>query len=165
MSVPARTIADEAGRALSLYDQDFHAWTAEQARLLRAAQLDRLDVQHLAEEIDDLGKSVRRELRNRTRTLVEHLLKLQCSRAGEPERGWLETVRRTRIEIRDLLDESPSLKRELGDLLGQVQHSAGELAAQSLASANEDTGTIHSRLLAGGYSVDEVFGDWLPERL
>ncbi|MBV9077491.1 MAG: DUF29 domain-containing protein, partial [Methylobacteriaceae bacterium] len=136
-----------------------------QARLLRAAQLDRLDIQQLAEEIDDLGKSVRRELESRTRSVVEHLLKLECSPAREPVRGWRETVRRTRTNIRDLLRQSPSLNGELDRILVGVQAEAAKLATQSLDDAGESSAAVHARLLAGGYSVDEVFGDWLPERL
>ncbi len=64
-----------------LYDADFFLWTQEQARLLRnsahAATNLPLDWENLAEEVEDLGRSNRRELRNRLRVVMEHLLKLQ----------------------------------------------------------------------------------------
>lgn len=55
------------------YDQDVIAWANEQARLLRAGQFDRLDIEHLAEEIEDVGKSEQRELASRMAVLLAHL--------------------------------------------------------------------------------------------
>ena len=57
------------------YHQDIIAWAEEQARLLRAGRLDGLDLEHLAEEIEDVGKSEQRELANRMALLMAHLLK------------------------------------------------------------------------------------------
>ena len=65
----------------SLYDTDFLAWSKQQAEALRAAMRNgsnqRLDLGNLAEEIEDLGKSVRRELQSQIRRIVRHLLKLE----------------------------------------------------------------------------------------
>lgn len=76
----------------SLYDTDFLAWSKQQAEALRAAMGNgsnqRLDLGNLAEEIEDLGKSVRRELQSQIRRIVRHLLKLEHSPAKEPRRGW-----------------------------------------------------------------------------
>ena len=78
----------------SLYDTDFHAWSQQQAEALRAATRDgsnqRLDLGNLAEEIEDLGKSVRRELQSQIRRIVRHLVKLEHSPAVEPRREWAE---------------------------------------------------------------------------
>ena len=59
------------------YDSDIIAWASEQARLLRTGQFDRLDIEHIAEEIEDVGKSEQRELENRMANLLAHLLKWQ----------------------------------------------------------------------------------------
>ena len=59
------------------YDQDVVSWSIEQARLLRAGRFDLLDIQHIAEEIEDVGKSEQRELANRMAILLAHLLKWQ----------------------------------------------------------------------------------------
>jgi hypothetical protein len=59
------------------YDEDVVAWAQEQARLLRAGRFDQLDLQHLADEIEDVGKSEQRELANRMAVLLGHLLKWQ----------------------------------------------------------------------------------------
>ncbi|MDR0781146.1 MAG: DUF29 domain-containing protein [Pseudomonadales bacterium] len=63
------------------YDKDVVAWAAEQAALLRAGKFSALDVEHLAEEIEDVGKSEQRELSNRMAVLLAHLLKWQYQSA------------------------------------------------------------------------------------
>ena len=152
----------EAG---SLYETDFVRWSETQAEALRAASALRtnapLDWENLAEEIESLGKSQRHELRSRTRTLVEHLLKLEYSTAIGPRPGWSRTVRRTRIAIDDLLAESPSLRPILPELLAQVQPSACEFAAELLEEAGEGSAAMQARG-RGSYTVAEAFGPWLP---
>jgi uncharacterized protein DUF29 len=76
-----------AGKS-SVYEQDFVRWAETQAETLRRAAEDGsnlpLDWYNLAEEIESLGRSQRRELRSRLATIIEHLLKLQFSSAVEP---------------------------------------------------------------------------------
>ena len=57
------------------YDKDVLVWSQEQARLLRAGRFDELDIEHVADEIEDVGKSEKRELANRMAVLLAHLLK------------------------------------------------------------------------------------------
>ena len=57
------------------YEEDFYAWTVEQSRLLRAGELSAIDVANIAEEIESMGRSDRRELRSRLVVLAMHLLK------------------------------------------------------------------------------------------
>ena len=150
-----------------LYHEDLLRWSQEQSAALRMAAASGtnlpLDWENLAEEIESLGKSQRGELRERTRTLVEHLLKLQCSPAIEPRRGWMETVGRTRIAIRDLLDDSPSLRRELEPVLSHVQVDTACLTAELLDDAGEGKAAVEAILKAGGLTVDQVFGPWMPD--
>ena len=101
----------------TLYETDFHAWTQEQGAKLRAliderANLD-LDLEHLAEEIEDMGGSHRSELHNRMAQLLEHLLKLQYSPSWEPRNGWMRSVRGQRIAIERLIRKNPSLRPTL----------------------------------------------------
>src|SRR4051812_44011359 len=83
-----------------LYEEDFLLWTKEQARLLREAAergVNRpLDWETLAEGVESLGRSARRELRSRTATITEHLLKLEHPSARDPGGGWRNTVARSR---------------------------------------------------------------------
>lgn len=153
----------------SLYDEDLVRWSAEQAAALRAAAASGtnlpLDWENLAEEIDTVGRSQRTELRSRTRTLVEHLLKLACSSAVDPRRGWKDTVRRTRVAVRDLIEESPSLERELPTILDHVQPEAGRLTAESLDDAGEGKAAVEAFLRSGGLTAEQVFGPWFPADL
>jgi len=99
------------------YDEDFFAWTEDQARALREAGARRenapVDWENVAEEIESVGKSDRRALESRLTRLIEHLLKLEWSPAGEPRAGWRRTVREQRREIALLLEDSPSLRGRL----------------------------------------------------
>ena len=112
-----------------LYDEDFFAWTNEQATLLRTGDLSLVDALNLAEEIESMGKSLRRELRSRLIVLLAHLLKWR-HQPGFRSKSWSATAREQRREIRDLLTESPSLRavvaRELLRLYTEAREKAGD---------------------------------------
>jgi hypothetical protein len=101
-----------------LYDEDFYAWTQQQAVLLRAGKWRELDHANLAEELEALGKRDRRELERRLEVLVMHLLKwcYQPERR-ERSRSWRSTIREQRRRLTRLLEDSPSLRSELPALL------------------------------------------------
>ena len=93
----------------TLYDSDFYAWTTEQAELLRTGRLSEMDLEHLAEEIESLGRSEKRELVSRLTILLLHLLKWQF----QPMRhgpSWRLSIATTRDILADHLDENPSLR-------------------------------------------------------
>ncbi|MEX3859405.1 hypothetical protein QF001_004360 [Paraburkholderia youngii] len=96
------------------YEQDVVAWANEQAALLRAGKLSAIDVQHIAEEIEDVGKSEQRELASRMSVLLAHLLKwkFQPSRRSK---SWEFTIRTQRKEVAYVLDEAPSLRGKFND--------------------------------------------------
>src|ERR1700757_938799 len=98
-----------------LCDQDFFLWTKEQAAALRRAKGSNLplDWENLAEEIESLGTSQRAELNSQVRRILRHLFKLEASPAVDPRAGWRTTVRDARVEMEDLLEASPSLRREI----------------------------------------------------
>ena len=99
-----------------LYQEDFVAWTEEQASLLRANDLSAIDREHLAEEIESVGAGERREMRNRLARLLQHLLKWKY----QPElrsRSWSATIRVQRDELAAIFDDSPSLRAKLSDAL------------------------------------------------
>jgi hypothetical protein len=91
------------------YTNDFHAWTQEQVNLLKTQQWDILDTVNLIEELETLGRKERQELRNRLAVLLGHLLKWQFQ-AEKRSSSWLSTIREQRIQIKLLLEDSPSLK-------------------------------------------------------
>jgi hypothetical protein len=96
------------------YDGDVLAWAMEQAAHLRAGNWAALDVVHIAEEIDDVGRSVRRECKSRMTVLLAHLLKWQ-EQPGRRSKSWVRTIRHQRHELADLLDAMPSLLPDLSE--------------------------------------------------
>jgi hypothetical protein len=151
----------------SLYEQDFVRWSEDQAGALREAARSGanlpLDWENLAEEIDDLGRSLRRELRSRVGTIAEHLFKLEFSSRVEPRRGWIETVTRERAAIQELLDENPSLKPDFPALVNWRQRHVAELAAETLALYDEGEQAAKLLRAARRYTSEEVLGRWFPE--
>jgi hypothetical protein len=114
---------------MGAYDKDFYGWTIEQAALLREGRLAEIDVAHVAEEIEDLGKSEKRELTSRLTILLNHLLKwqLQPQRRG---RSCRLTIAEQRDSVLDHLDDNPSLREQLPEILARAWR-AGLRGAQS----------------------------------
>ncbi|SBT05833.1 conserved hypothetical protein [Candidatus Accumulibacter aalborgensis] len=96
------------------YEADVVAWANEQAEFIRAGRFDLLDREHIAEEIEDVGKSEQRELASRMAVLVAHLLKWQCQ-PGRRGSSWESTIRIQRKEIFWFLKDAPSLAGRLRD--------------------------------------------------
>jgi len=102
------------------YETDVVAWANEQAQLIRAGKFDQLDLEHLAEEIEDVGKSEQRELASRMAVLLMHLLKWKF----QPERrsqSWASTLRDQRVRLAIALRATPSLKASLDDADWQLE--------------------------------------------
>lgn len=119
-----------------LYERDMYRWTRQQAKLLRAGKVSELDLANLAEEIESLGNRDWRELKSRLTLIVMHLLKWQF----QPEkrtRSWLATIGTQRREIRDLLEQSPSLRRKAIAMLPDVYAAAVEDACGETGLAPE----------------------------
>lgn len=147
------------------YELDFYLWTQRQAAELRRATVAGsnlpLDWANLAEEIESLGASDRRELASRLEQIVTHLLKLQLSPASEPRLDWQETVDRERSDVADLLTASPSLRREVEPAIVRRWPAMRRRAARALAG--EATEASLPRRLP--YSFEEILDpDWWPEQ-
>jgi hypothetical protein len=100
----------------TLYDQDFLAWTEQQAQLLGSQQWVDLDLANLIEEVLSLGKQQRQEFRNRLAVLLCHLLKWQYQPKRQG-RSWSATIQEQRLQLGILLSDNPSLKGSLDTLL------------------------------------------------
>ncbi|WP_295458417.1 DUF29 domain-containing protein [uncultured Thiodictyon sp.] len=99
---------------MKAYDSDIVAWSQEQARLIRAGRFDCLDLEHIAEEIEDVGKSEQREFASRMAVLMGHLLKWQYQRERRGA-SWEKTIKAQRKELAYNLEETPSLRSKLQD--------------------------------------------------
>jgi Domain of unknown function DUF29 len=139
------------------YDNDFFAWTEEQARLLREGELTDIDVENLAEEIESMGRSVRRELRNRLTVLIMHLLKWRHQPMFR-SRSWSGTIREQRKQVLSLVAESPSLSSLLASELSEIYSAA-------LAKAASETGLADSSFPAKClFTPEQILSeDFLPE--
>jgi hypothetical protein len=101
------------------YEEDFYAWTVEQARLLRSGELAAIDAANIAEEIESMGRSDRRELKSRLVVLIMHLLKWRHQPAAR-SRSWSATIEEQRLQIEGVLAESPSLRPAIAATLPEV---------------------------------------------
>jgi len=116
----------------NLYQQDFYAWASEQAALLRAGNLSAADVEHIAEEIESMGKAEKRELVSRLTVLLLHLLKWQFQPALRGN-SWRTTIRVQRVQLADHLDDNPSLR-------GQCPEAIRRAYRLALVEAASETG-------------------------
>lgn len=101
-------------QAASLYDRDFLLWTEQQTECLKKGYWEKLDIQHLVEELETYGRSEQKELGSYLQVLLMHLLKCQY----QPEKrtkSWDTTISNCRDKIQDCLEDTPSLKRFLAD--------------------------------------------------
>jgi hypothetical protein len=112
----------------SLHDSDFYAWSLEQAALLRAGRAGEADLQAIAEEIESMGKTEKRELVSRLTVLLLDLLK---SRHQPSHRGksWRLSIANARNEIIDHFEDNPNLKAVLDRAMEQAYRSARLKAA------------------------------------
>jgi Domain of unknown function DUF29 len=126
-----RTVSRTAPSApSSLYDEDFALWVERQVGLLKAGDAAALDVANLVEELEGLTKRDVRALGSQLKRIMLHMLK----RRHQPQidsRSWAVSIDDGRDEIADILEQSPSLRRHLGDLMAKnypraVRDAAGE---------------------------------------
>lgn len=92
------------------YDADFYAWTNNQAAALRGGRFADLDIENLAEEIEDLGKEQFSKVRSAFRIILLHMLKWD-HQAERRSRGWTTSIATHRLDLDDVLKENPSLRR------------------------------------------------------
>lgn len=120
------------GNAATLYDEDFYAWTQEQAKALRTHFRgdNRIDVEHLAEEVEDLGKSGLHAVESYVVQIIAHLLKLHYSGFELPRRHWRQEVLALRQNVGRKM--TPSIMRTVRDNLDQLYQDGRQLAGASL---------------------------------
>lgn len=92
-----------------LYDRDFYAWANEQAALLREGKLSQADIEHIAQEIESMGRTEKRELVSRLTVLLLHLLKWRYQ-PQKRTKSWESSIKVQRGLLADHLDDNPSLR-------------------------------------------------------
>ncbi len=146
----------------SLYDRDFYAWTQAQAAALRRVaemrvNLPDVDLDHLAEEVEDLGKDVVIRTRGLIVQIVVHLLKLEHCPDPDPRRHWRKEVTTWRDTVVDRLAASPSAAARLD--LDNVMRGA-----LRILRAGERGDWLDDLPDARPYTLDQILDfDWWPE--
>lgn len=141
------------------YESDVVAWANEQARLIRAGRFDLVDIEHIAEEIEDVGKSEQRELASRMAVLLAHLLKWQY----QPDRqgsSWERTIKDQRERIARRLARTPGLNASLNDndWWADAWVDALQIAASETGISYESFPNVCP------WATTEILNDsWLPQ--
>ena len=120
----------------SPYEADYHRWTIDQARALRERRVGDIDWENVAEEIESLGRSDRREIESRLAVILEHLLKWQF----QPEQrsaSWRASLLEQRNRVNRLLQESPSLRSYPATVLDE-EYRLARLKAAGEAGLSPD---------------------------
>jgi hypothetical protein len=144
------------------YEDDFYAWTRYQAEVLRSMPVsdNRFDREHVAEEIEDLGKSERDAVRSQIRRIIEHLLKLAHSPAEQPHFDWMHSISNARSELEDKL--SPALRRDIEATLEKLYADGRRNAALALWRFEEES-AARAFPEKCPFSLDEISRqDWYP---
>lgn len=139
------------------YDEDFYAWTQDQAQLLREIRPNSIDWEHLAEEVEDLGRSEKRELVSRLVVLMTHLLKWRCQ-PNHRSRSWSLTIKQQRKKLVHFFKDNKSLAVHVTEFVPEAYEYA-------VIEAAKETGLDESVFPEScPWSFDEMMdADFLPE--
>lgn len=141
------------------YEADVVAWANEQASLIRAGHFDQLDLTHIAEEIEDVGKSEQRELASRMAVLLAHILKWKF----QPQKrsvSWTLTIKEQRRLLVRRIQKTPSLGPMFVD-----PEWIDEIWVDAKALAEKETGLdIGTYPEVCPWAMAHVLAeDWLPD--
>lgn len=139
------------------HDEDFYGWAMTEASLLRQHKWSELDIEHVAEELESMGASEKREIRSRMEQLLKHLLKwqyqsdLQC-------KSWRNSIRNQRKALLAVIKDNPSLNPTIPEYVKDVYEDA-------LEGAVEETGIYKENFPAQcPYSFEQIMNDeFYPE--
>jgi hypothetical protein len=126
----------QAPKHSPLYERDFAVWIEQQVALLRSGESAGLDVPNLVEELEGLTNRDVRALGSQLKRIMTHMLKLRL----QPERAtrsWDDSIRNGRERIEDIVDQSPSLRRLLPDLMTKNYPRAVAQAASETGLKSE----------------------------
>jgi hypothetical protein len=133
--IDVRSSRNIAQAAQPLYETDYYAWVQEQVRALRAGRPADLDVENVAEELEDLGKTIRRELQSRMELVLTHPSAQVGLSAGKRSPSWENTLVEQRGRVSDLLMKNPSLKNYLDEVATDAYRYARGAAGNDVGLA------------------------------
>jgi hypothetical protein len=121
----------------TLYDRDLQLWIKQTVQQLQNREFGSLDVEHLIEELVDLGRAEKNALKSNLTILLAHLLKLRAQ-ADAPETmkgSWYSSVLEHRQRVLDNLADTPSLKSLLLETIEKAYSGGRKLAIKEGALA------------------------------
>ncbi len=119
------------------YETDFLSWTQQQSALLRAGRWTQIDREHIAEELEEMGKEQKLALQSLLRQILLHLLKLNYSPAQSPKGRWAEEIIEFRDQAQARIEATPSLKHYAPDLFDKAWQQARRAAEKTFALHRE----------------------------
>jgi len=139
------------------YDADFYGWANEQAALLREGRLAEADIANIAEEIESMGRSEKRELVSRLAVLLMHLLKWRYQPGGRGS-SWRASIRVQRRRLADHLSDNPSLRLKIPEAISRAY-------AEAVVIAGDETKLGEAAFpQSPPWSFDEIMNpDFWPE--
>lgn len=140
----------------TIYEQDLVLWAKTTAQLLREQRWEAIDLPHLIEEVEDLGKSERSAIGSQMERIMVHLLKWEY----QPQRrsdSWLDSINDGRSQIRRKIEDSPSLWNYPEEILEKEYTRARREASRQTGLA------LNIFPESCPFAIDQVLEDWLPE--
>lgn len=141
-----------------IYDEDYHLWYSENARLIREKKFNDIDVENIAEELDSMGRHEKDKLESFLIVLFLHLLKLKYQGNYEVGvRSWKLSVKEHRLRAKKHLKNNPSLKGVLDEII-QDAYGIARLEAAKETGLTEETFPMNMP-----FTIEQVLtDDWLP---
>lgn len=112
-----------------LYETDFNLWLGEIVNLLRKGEIEKLDLENLAEEIEDMGNSRKDALESNLIRILQHLLKWKY----QPQKrtnSWKASITEHSLRLNKAFKRSPSLKPYFEDVFRECYQDARLITAQ-----------------------------------
>ena len=105
------------------YEKDFYKWTKDQSLFLKKEEFTKLDIEHLIEEIESLGRSEKRTLKSHLEVLLMHMLKSKYQ-PKKHTKSWDLSIKNSRYKTESVLKDNPSLKPQLKEILKEAYFAA-----------------------------------------
>lgn len=143
----------------TLYEEDFYLWLKTTAEQLKKGKFTEVDLDNLIEEIESMGRSERHAIKSLLTRLLEHLLKLTYWESERDRNGnhWNGEINNFRVEIQDLLGDSPSLKPYIQEIFESSYHNALETVRKKMGLSR---GGLPDQVI---FNLEQVLDNqWLP---
>lgn len=141
----------------TLYNTDFNLWIEQTIKQLKSGDFNEIDIDNLIEEIESMGRSEKREVKSCFAVLIMHLLKWKYQ-PSKRSNSWLTTIRKQRLQLSLLLEDSPSLKPLLEQEYEKWYYYAKKEAAKETKLS---LGTFPE---SSPFTIEKVLdSDFLPE--